>query len=87
MYPDGFIVNIGDMLERWSNGKFKSTVHRVVTKPGTTQKRLSAPFFFEPNYDTLVQSLPGTGEPKFEPVISGEYLKSKYMATHAAYKK
>lgn len=38
IYPEGFIVNIGDMLERWSNGKFKSTVHRVLTKPGASNQ-------------------------------------------------
>jgi len=77
----GFIVNIGDMLERWSNGRFKSTVHRVVTvqhAPGETPRaRLSAPFFFEPNYDTVVECLPNLGSPKWPPCTSGEYLKSK----------
>ena len=77
IYPGGFIVNIGDMLERWSNGRFKSTVHRVTT--GKSGKlRLSAPFFFEPNYDAVVQSLPGTGDSKFEPITCGEYLRMKF---------
>jgi isopenicillin N synthase-like dioxygenase len=42
----------GDMLQRWTNDAFKSTVHRVVNTLG--QERYSAPFFYEPNFDTEV---------------------------------
>lgn len=80
-----FVVNIGDMLERWSNGRYRSTVHRVVLAPEDAvgrPRRFSVPFFFEPNYDTLVSCLPGLGQPKFKPITSGEYLRSKYQATH-----
>jgi isopenicillin N synthase-like dioxygenase len=88
---DCYVVNIGDMLERWTNGKYKSTLHRVVLSSPTTSlvssRRLSAPFFFEPNYNTVVKCLPlnKLGKPKYEPVTSGEYLKSKYTQTHADY--
>ncbi|TFJ79924.1 hypothetical protein NSK_008732 [Nannochloropsis salina CCMP1776] len=54
--PGTLLVNIGDMLSRWSNGKFKSTPHRVL--PAVGKARISIPFFFEPNLDTLVVPLP-----------------------------
>jgi isopenicillin N synthase-like dioxygenase len=46
-----FVVNIGDLLQRWSNDVFKSTVHRVVNHEA--RERFSMPFFFEPNFDCV----------------------------------
>ncbi|CAL5419381.1 unnamed protein product [Camellia sinensis] len=50
-----FIVNLGDMLERWGNCIFRSTLHRVV---GNGQERYSIAYFVEPNHDCLVECLP-----------------------------
>jgi isopenicillin N synthase-like dioxygenase len=50
--PGAFVVNLGDMLQRWTNDEYKSTRHRVVTAPGA-KERFSVPFFFEPNFDTV----------------------------------
>lgn len=54
-----FIVNLGDMLERWTNGNFKSTLHRVVTPSNQDEKieRYSIPFFYEPNFDAIVECI------------------------------
>merc|ERR1712110_223765 len=83
--PGGFIVNLGDMLERWSNDRYKSTLHRVVNLTG--KERYSIPFFFEPNYDTLVSCLPSCVSPtypaRYEPITSGQYLTDKYTSTHS----
>jgi isopenicillin N synthase-like dioxygenase len=49
------VVNIGDMLQQWSNDIFRSTLHRVVNYSGG--ERYSMPFFFEPNFDCVVDCL------------------------------
>lgn len=77
----------GDMLERWSNGLFRSTLHRVVTggKP-----RDSCAFFFEPTFTTVVEVLPqccsADNPPRFGPTTSGQHLLDRYAATHTDYK-
>ncbi|XP_077217860.1 azadirone synthase LFS-like isoform X4 [Tasmannia lanceolata] len=77
-----FIVNLGDMLERWSNCIFRSTLHRVVVR----QERYSIAFFVEPSHDCLVECLPSckseTNPPKFAPVKCGTYLIQRYSDTH-----
>ena len=53
--PDAFVVNIGDLLEQWTNGVFKSTRHRVVNLvPG--RERYSCAFFTSPDYDAVVRT-------------------------------
>lgn len=64
------VVNIGDMMSRWSGGKWKATRHRVVHKG--EGYRVSVPFFFEPDWDARVPGKEGEGE-----VIYGEYLEGK----------
>ena len=50
---DGLIVNVADFLMRWTNGLYKSTIHRVVNRTG--EERYSVPFFFSINYDQMVE--------------------------------
>jgi len=81
--PGAFIVNLGDMLQRWTNDVYKSTLHRVVNLTGS--ERYSIPFFFEPNFDTMVTCLPKfcseENPSKYPPIKSGEYLVGRYTAT------
>lgn len=51
--PGGLVVNIGDMMMRWTNGLYKSTMHRVVNRTG--EERCSVPLFFGINNDELVE--------------------------------
>jgi isopenicillin N synthase-like dioxygenase len=55
--PECFVVNIGNMLEVWSGGRFRSTMHRV--HPPVGLERYSIAYFAHPGYDTLVKPLPG----------------------------
>jgi isopenicillin N synthase-like dioxygenase len=59
--PGCFIVNLGDMLCRWTNSRYRSTLHRVVNTTG--QERFSLPLFFEPNFDALVVALDSVRAP------------------------
>ncbi|GAB2225347.1 hypothetical protein Droror1_Dr00006139 [Drosera rotundifolia] len=78
-----FIVNLGDMLERWSNCIFKSTLHRVI---GNGHERYSVAFFLDPNVDCTVECLPScksqTNPPKFPPISFLSYLSQRYKETH-----
>ncbi|KAF7190182.1 2-oxoglutarate-Fe(II) type oxidoreductase hxnY [Pseudocercospora fuligena] len=78
-----FIINVADFLMRWTNGVYKSTVHRVVNR--TKDERYSVPFFFSINYDQMVETLPSCVTPdnpsKYPPIRAGEYVLERLRAT------
>jgi isopenicillin N synthase-like dioxygenase len=74
-----FVVNIGDCLMRWTNDIYISTPHRVLPPP---RARKSVAFFLDPNPDSVIEALPGTGAPKYPPVTGAEYLASRLAATY-----
>lgn len=83
--PGSFIVNLGDMLARWTNDQYRATVHRVQSP--RTVDRYSVPTFVNPSYDTAVECLSsclGEGEqPKHPATTSGTYLQSRFDETFA----
>jgi isopenicillin N synthase-like dioxygenase len=87
--PGTFVVNIADMLKRWTNDRWASTPHRVINTTG--RERYSIPFFFDPTYHTLVECIPGCnrdGEaPKYPPITWGDYLKQRFDSTYEYRKK
>ena len=56
--PDAYVVNVGDMLSKWTNNEYKSSVHRVINRnPG---ERYSVVFFYDGNLDCQLSSLDGS---------------------------
>ena len=76
---NAYIMNIGDLLMRWTNDTYVSTPHRVLPPPRT---RLSIAFFIDPNPDSLVEALPGTGAPKYPAISGADYLTQRLNATY-----
>ncbi|KAF6809837.1 2OG-Fe(II)oxygenase superfamily protein [Colletotrichum sojae] len=82
--PGTFVVNIGDFLQRLSNDRFKSTVHRVYNH--APKDRYSMPFFFGFNHNEQCSVLPtcaGEGNPpKYEPISCGEWCRLRFERTY-----
>ena len=73
--PGTLIVNVGDLLERWTDGAFRSTPHRVINS--STEERLSLVLAFDPNPETMIDAndIYGSGHQANQPAIScGDYL-------------
>ena len=81
--PGELVVNIGDMLQRLTNGLLRSTTHRVVNPPPERRgnSRYSMPFFLHFRSDFTIEALPGTvpeGEqPKWPPITANDYLQER----------
>jgi isopenicillin N synthase-like dioxygenase len=77
------VVNIGDMLQRLTNGRLRSTSHRVVNPAPerASHARYSMPFFLHFRPDFIIEALPGTvpegEEPKWPPISSHDYLQER----------
>ena len=74
--PESYIVNSGDMVRRWSNNRFRSTMHRVLIRSGTD--RFAIPFFFDPRVDTVIECLSSCcsaeSPAQFPPITYRDYL-------------
>ena len=82
--PGSFVINQGDLMTRWTNNRWLSTLHRVANPPaaaGGGSRRVSIVFFHHPNYDAVVSCLPtcvdaGTA-PRYEPITVSDYYSVK----------
>ncbi|MCG3267464.1 isopenicillin N synthase family oxygenase [Yoonia sp. I 8.24] len=72
--PGEFVINFGEMLEMWTNGRIKATPHRVI---GPDHARISVPLFFNPNHDANVAPI-GSGEV----TRAREHLDKRYSETY-----
>lgn len=86
--PGSFVINVGDLMSRWTNGRWQSTLHRVSNPPreltGSTQ-RLSLVAFTGPNEKMEVACLPTCCDAEhpaqYEPVLAGDYIRAKIAAS------
>ena len=81
---NSFVVNVGDMLHRMTNGLLKSTPHRVINH--SAKERYSCPFFFDPHVSFTVAPLPETGDPIFAPLNFGEFLRHELSSAYEQHK-
>lgn len=79
--PEGaFVINIGDLMARWTADRWVSTLHRVVAHADQPQRQ-SLAFFHQPDWDAVITPLDGSDA--YQPVRSGPYLMDKFRATGA----
>jgi isopenicillin N synthase-like dioxygenase len=78
--PGTFVINIGDLLARWTNDLFASTAHRVINRSG--RERYSVALFYDPHFDTAIEVLdtccaPSTA-PRYTPTTCGAYILERF---------
>ncbi|TRM68175.1 hypothetical protein BD626DRAFT_480999 [Schizophyllum amplum] len=90
--PGTIVINVGDLLSRWSNDLLRSTLHRVVAPPAKaiseteamTPARQSIAFFSNPNFDAEIECLPNCGtSPKYPPVNTEKYIVGRLADTYS----
>ncbi|WP_238366164.1 isopenicillin N synthase family dioxygenase [Mesobacterium pallidum] len=72
--PGEFVINFGEMLEMWTGGRVKATLHRVI---GGSEERISVPLFFNPAHDTNVAPM---GSSKV--IRAGDHLEKRFNETY-----
>lgn len=81
-----FVVNLGDLVQRWTNDVYRSTMHRVLNNAGAGRDRYSVPFFYSPAHHARIQCLStcvGPGNPpKYAPCTAGEHLMEMFNRTY-----
>jgi isopenicillin N synthase-like dioxygenase len=90
MIEDAFIVNLGDLMARWSNDRWVSTLHRVVEPEGmpgkSVQCRQSIAYFMNPNYDAMISAIPtcvvASNKVRHSPILAGQYLINKFKVSN-----
>jgi isopenicillin N synthase-like dioxygenase len=89
--PNSFVINQGDLMARWTNDRWLSTLHRVANPPAEAKggsRRLSVVFFHHPNYDASVSCLPTCVErgcaPTYEPIRVSDYYSMKRAQQRSA---
>lgn len=79
-----YVVNLGNLMARWTNEKYKSNIHRVINKSG--KERYSIPVFISGNPDYLVECIPSckaaTEEGKFPPITVEQAVSSAYAESY-----
>jgi len=83
--PGALVINVGDMMQVWSNDRYSAALHRVL--PRSTRERYSLPFFFNPSYDTDYAPLARNEAPKYRTISWGEFRQARTDGDYADYGK
>ena len=75
---DCFVINIGDLMELWTAGRWVSTLHRVVAKPNQSSRK-SLAYFHQPDWEAIIKPINASFSEK---VVSGPYLMEKFKSTN-----
>lgn len=82
--PGTFVINLGDMMARWTNDQYCSTAHRVINR--SSQERYAIPFFFDANYYARIECIPTCqsveNPAKYPPILAGEHIMEMYHRTY-----
>ena len=80
--PGTLIVNLGDLMTRWTNDRWRSTMHRVVAPTDLAPRRLTMPFFHNANWDARIECIVGDSEvPRYPSTTAGRHLMAKFRST------
>jgi isopenicillin N synthase-like dioxygenase len=86
-HPETALVNTGDFIERWSNGMFRSSPHRVANPvgPAAARDRYSIVLFHGPNEDALIRCLEPCQTPehpaRYPPITAGEHIRGRALGS------
>lgn len=79
---EALVINVGKLLRRWTNGRYRAAMHMVVNRSG--RERYSIPLFVHPSWHTRVDPMSLMGEapagPDFAPIVAGEQVYANFMA-------
>jgi isopenicillin N synthase-like dioxygenase len=79
---DAMVINVGKLLKRWTNGRYKAALHKVFN--GSGRERYSMPLFVHPSWHTRIDPMTLVGQapggPDFEPIVAGEQVYRNFMA-------
>jgi isopenicillin N synthase-like dioxygenase len=85
------VINLGDMMARWTNGRWTSTVHRVANPPVISlaaSRRQSIGYFMHPDYDAPIRCIPTCvtdgSAPRFPEISAGRHIRDKIAQSHKA---
>jgi len=84
--PDTFVINLGDMIARWTNGLYHSNMHRVLNNLSSGRDRYSVACFFSPDREATIACLPNCSNaehpPRFATCTAGEHLDEMFRRSY-----
>jgi isopenicillin N synthase-like dioxygenase len=87
--PGTLVVNLGDLVQRWTNDLYRSTMHRVLnrSRDGVARDRYSVPFFYTPDPHARIECLPGCSDaarpPRHPPCLAGEHMMAMFHRSYS----